>query len=239
MQSKPSYNLCCSHAHEQVYAPVRYLLTSRGSESISCCADPAAQVYSIQAALASRQRAAHRCSSMRPLAGTAARALPPAEDGTATRGTTPRENPAAALGTPHQDPAWERATLAALVAAQTAQQDRLAEAARRRHAAAACAAAAAAQWAARQGPGGAAWLNAKAGGRANGAHGRAPAADETGICAEFDALVPWQAPAPGAMQSVIAAEELRSLAIRPITQMSRSAYKGLWVHLLVLHARCQ
>lgn len=148
--------------------------------------------------------------------GTAASALSSAEDGTDTCGLASAENPAALLGTLHPDPAWERATLASLVAAQTAQQDRLAEAVRRRHAAAACAAAAAAQRAARHGPRGTAWLGARAGSRADGAGGRAQAAGETGICADFDALAPWHAPAPGAMQSVIAAQEVRSLARGPV-----------------------
>lgn len=178
-------------------------------------ADPAAQVYSIQAALASRQRAAHRCSSMRMPAGTAARALPPAEDGTATRSPAPTEKPTAVLETPHQNPAWERATLVALVAAQTAQQERLAEAARRRHAAAACAAAAGAQGAAHQGSGAGPWLHPGAGGRAYRAPAGAPDADTGGLCAEFDALVPWQMPVPGASQSRFVIEQVCSLASNP------------------------
>ncbi len=91
---------------------------------------------------------------------------------------------------PDRDPAWARATLAALVAAQAAQQGRLAEAARRRHLAPA--------WGAAAGEGGG----------AQGGQGRDSGLQQDGGvsgapggcrgCEEFDAIATWLPPAAGA-----------------------------------------
>jgi hypothetical protein len=91
---------------------------------------------------------------------------------------------------PDPDPAWARATLAALVALQAAQQGRLAEAARQRHLAPAWGAAAGEGAGAQGGQGRGAGLRQDMGvrGSPGGCRG----------CEEFDAIAPWLPPAAGA-----------------------------------------